>query len=321
MTKPKIEAGQKFNKLTVVSRSANAKNGTSRWLCACECGNTKIIEARHLKAGNIKSCGCLTVTKLVSRNKTHGMSSHPLYSRVAGVVQRCTNPKMKAYKNYGGRGITVCDEWKTDFSVMIMYIVDMYSDWEHRIRQGQQIDRIDNNGNYEPGNIRLVTPKDNCANRRERGASQDSYTPPSLSNTNKNVKNLEGMIFGQLTVIKRNPSNHKNKRVMWDCLCTCGTETTKTSSLLIRGQTKSCGCLARANTAKRSTSHGLRKDPTYYVWNNLKQKAKKGKIALVKEWQSDFTLFYSWLRDNNWSKGQGIGSVSFEYGPDTCFLK
>lgn len=151
--------GQKFNSLTVLSYSGKQWSN-SLWLCRCDCGTGKIINSNNLKNGHTKSCGCLFIKKVTERSTTHGLAKHPLYSVWGGMKKRCFNNNCKAYKNYGGRGITVSEEWKNNFKVF--YAWAMGSGY----REGLQIDRTDNDGNYEPMNCRFSSPMENSNNRR-----------------------------------------------------------------------------------------------------------------------------------------------------------
>lgn len=149
--------GEKYGRLVVVERAANAKNPkdtNARWLCICECGKSSVAYGGDLKHGKVVSCGCWNTEKRI----THGMSRTHVNSVWRSMLDRCRNPKNRAYVNYGGRGIQVCDEW-SDFAVF-------NKDMGNR-PAGYQIDRINNDGNYEPGNCRWVTAKQQQNNKRE----------------------------------------------------------------------------------------------------------------------------------------------------------
>lgn len=153
--------GQKFSRLTVINYHSHTGFGKSIkrfWLCECECGNQKIVSASSLMTGNTRSCGCLGKDYHKGR-VTHGITSHPLYLVWYNIIDRCCNTEAKDYYRYGGRGITVCDEWKNDVSVFYNWAINK------GYKKGLQIDRIENNGNYEPSNCRFVTPQINGLNR------------------------------------------------------------------------------------------------------------------------------------------------------------
>ncbi|QLR23339.1 hypothetical protein HV350_07930 [Citrobacter sp. RHBSTW-01013] len=145
--------GQKFGRLEVLMTGVK---GRYRYyaVCRCDCGTEKCVRADHLAKGSVISCGCAHRDAVTSHSLTH--SEH--YGRWKNMLDRCENPKCKSFPFYGGRGIKVCDRWR-DMRAFVDDLPDGYF-------EGAQIDRIDNNGNYEPGNIRWATPEANCSNRR-----------------------------------------------------------------------------------------------------------------------------------------------------------
>lgn len=106
------------------------------------------------------SCGCYNKEALSINKKTHGLRKHPIYNVWTGMKQRCFNGETEAYKNYGGRGITVCDEWVNSFQTFYDWAIT--NGWE----KGLEIDREDNDGNYEPNNCHFIMPQENVWNRR-----------------------------------------------------------------------------------------------------------------------------------------------------------
>lgn len=152
--------GMTFGMLTVVERAPN-QGKRVRWKCRCECGNEVITRGDHLTSGHAKSCGCQQ-----SKNQfklKHSMSHSRIYRIWLGIKTRCFNPKDKGYKNYGGRGITMHIAWIDDFQAFY----DCVSKLEHFGEEGYTLDRIDNNGNYEPNNLRWATSKEQCRNTRQ----------------------------------------------------------------------------------------------------------------------------------------------------------
>jgi len=143
-------SGQRFGKLFVESYSHSDNHRVSYWACVCDCGNKVAVRGGHLKIGKTKSCGCL--------RPRHGLCSHRLYKTWESMIGRCKYESNPSYDNYGGRGITVCDRWLS----VIKFIEDMGSTY----KEGLWLDRIDNNGHYEPRNCRWTTPSQNLRNRK-----------------------------------------------------------------------------------------------------------------------------------------------------------
>ena len=153
--------GMVFGKLTVLERAANPGSKIAKFRCLCECGKETVVRAGHLKNGHTKSCGCLSIDAVSNRFTTHGKSKTPTYRSWEAMIRRCTNQKCDAYPWYGGRQITVCDEWERFDS----FLKDM---GERPV--GMELDRVDNYKGYAPDNCRWVTHKENCMNRRNNVA-------------------------------------------------------------------------------------------------------------------------------------------------------
>lgn len=152
--------GQRFGYLTVIERVANGKCNEVRWLCKCDCGNHTEVSSVNLKNGHCKSCGCLKRNE--PNYKTHGNSKHWLYSTWCNMKTRCYNPNSKDYNNYHNRGICVCDSWLKSFE---SFMEDV-SKLPHYGEPGYTLDRVNNNGNYEPDNVRWATAKEQANNTR-----------------------------------------------------------------------------------------------------------------------------------------------------------
>ena len=154
--------GERFGRLTVISKNGKTKWGNVTWKCACDCGKTVIIPGGHLKSGHTKSCGCLAYDMHVEQLETHGYTTGGkprTFTIWRGMKARCLNPKSISYKNYGARGISICHEWRSFKAFHEWAIANGYSD-------GLQLDRIDNEGNYCPSNCRWVTRTENARNTR-----------------------------------------------------------------------------------------------------------------------------------------------------------
>jgi len=152
--------GQTFNRLTVIERVENSK--PIRWKCICDCGNTTIVETGPIKSGHTKSCGCLHIEicrELGFRSSTHCMTNTPEYKSWECIKQRCNNPNDHSFNNYGGRGIVLCDKWQNDF-------VAFYKHVGPRPSIFHSIERINNNSNYEPGNVKWASAQEQANNTR-----------------------------------------------------------------------------------------------------------------------------------------------------------
>lgn len=157
-------SGQKINGVVYIKDVApyTRKNGTQdrKALFQCKCGNQFESVISIVKKGNTQSCGCLHSRISSERLTQHGFSQTAIYKVWKNMRSRCYNPKHKSFKDYGGRGIKVCDEWINNPSVFVNWAIS------NGYKKGLQLDRINNDGNYEPNNCRFVTPKVNTRNRR-----------------------------------------------------------------------------------------------------------------------------------------------------------
>lgn len=149
--------GQRFNKLTVIRRAENDKYGMTRWECLCDCGNKKIVSKSNLKSGHVQSCGCLI--KINNGTRTHGATKTRLYQVWCNMRRRCEDSKSSQYKDYGGRGITVCEGWHDFAQFQTWALSNGYTD-------NLTIERKDVDGDYEPNNCTWISKKDQANNRR-----------------------------------------------------------------------------------------------------------------------------------------------------------
>lgn len=155
-SKVKDISGLRFGKLVVLRFAYTDRACQAYWLCLCDCGKEKVVFGHNLRRGNTKSCGC-------GRSKSHfkhGLCYHPLFAVRNSMLARCYNLNSAAYKNYGGRGISVCRAWQND--VVAFYKWAMKSGY----KRGLTIERINNNGNYTPRNCTWITRGQQNKNKR-----------------------------------------------------------------------------------------------------------------------------------------------------------
>ena len=137
-----------------------------RFLCQCDCGKQTEARMSDIKSGRTQSCGCLNIEKITRLKYSHGKHDTILYSRWKGMKARCYNKNAVQYKDWGGRGIKVCDEWLNDFMAFYNWSINNGFD------KSLALDRIDNNKNYEPSNCRFITQAENNRNQRIRKDSR-----------------------------------------------------------------------------------------------------------------------------------------------------
>lgn len=159
-----IAIGEVFGRLTVVDFEGVDRHHHRRWLCRCKCGKEIVTETGHLRSGHTQSCGCLQSEDVAKRNGKHGeagrLSKTKEYRAWLHMVERCTNPKMIDFRLWGGRGIQVCNRWRASFE-------NFLEDVGRAPSSRHSIDRFpDNNGNYELGNVRWATPREQSLNTR-----------------------------------------------------------------------------------------------------------------------------------------------------------
>lgn len=171
-----IYAGQRFSRLT----TREYDKAKQKWLCECDCGNEKYVTAGHLRDGHTRSCGCLRRETTAASFTKHSQSGTRLYSIFYHMHDRCEKKQCKDYKNYGGRGISVCGEWNRVSGFVAFHEWAMKNGYH----DGLSIDRKDANGNYEPDNCRWATDKIQANNQRRNHRilySGKEYTISQLS--------------------------------------------------------------------------------------------------------------------------------------------
>lgn len=182
--------GQKFNRLMAIRDTGEKQNdGKCIWLFKCDCGNEVKIAASRVKRGVIKSCGCLaneiSSKRMIDMHTTHGLWHNKMYNRAKGILERCNNPNNNSYKNYGGRGIKCLLGENIEDVICNLESIDGYF-------EGAQIDRINNDGHYEIGNLRWATASENTHNIRKLKSNNTSGV--------KGVYKCRNKYFAEITI-------------------------------------------------------------------------------------------------------------------------
>lgn len=158
--------GETFGQLTVLKKGkghiSQCGKKTATWICECSCGNTTEKIGNNLRRGHVRSCGCISGQMRVESSGSHGKTNHYLHKTWSGIKTRCFNSRDKSYKHYGGRGITMFEGWIDNFQAFYEYIINNLGERPNK----HTLDRIDVEGNYEPGNIRWATSTIQSINRR-----------------------------------------------------------------------------------------------------------------------------------------------------------
>lgn len=169
--------GKVFERLTVIGRNVNDKNGRARWDCECSCGKKSTVISSELISGGTKSCGCLGTERRVLSVTTHGLSGTSEHNIWFGMKDRCNNPRSKAFKDYGGRGIKISDEWDS----FEKFLMDMGA----RPGKNFSVERIDNDKGYSKSNCKWATQSEQAFNRRKKKTNTTGVTGVHPHNNKK----------------------------------------------------------------------------------------------------------------------------------------
>lgn len=177
--------GQKFNKLTILSHAGKNKTGQSLWLCRCECGNEKIVSAHHMKASTVKSCGCLLKSENRSNCATrHGGTDTPEWTSFHAAKKRCNPLRGDKFPDHAGRGI----EFR--FTSFEQFLAEIGPRPEPKFEYS--LERKDNDGHYEPGNVKWATKKEQARNRR---CDRCKSLKANISNLQARIRHLESLLI------------------------------------------------------------------------------------------------------------------------------
>ena len=185
--------GKRFGRLTVINyNQLRANNGEYMWHCKCDCGNECDVRGSNLRNGNTLSCGCFQTDRVSQTNSKHKQSNNRIYYEWNNMKNRCYNPNYAEYKNYGGRGISVCEEWLKSFANFYDWAINNgYSD-------NLTIDRINVNGNYCPDNCRWVTIEAQCNNKRNNRFITYKGKTQTVSQWSKEIGMSEKLLLWRL---------------------------------------------------------------------------------------------------------------------------
>ena len=207
--------GHKYGKLTVLRIDTDIPGKKKKWLCKCECGNETIVSGSNLRNGHTKSClkcGYESTKKAITK---HGQSHTKLFYVWNSMKSRCENQKNKSYKDYGAKGISVCEEWHDSVN---------FFEWALRngYKEGLEIDRIDVNGNYEPSNCRWINRLENANNKTNNKYISHNGETKTLAEWSRfydvNYKNLSRLLIKGYSMndaikrIKSGDRTHKNSK-------------------------------------------------------------------------------------------------------------
>ena len=289
---PNEYIGKKYGRWTVVEH-LGVIDGRRKYLCRCDCGNERTLLLNNLKMGCTKSCGCLSREMTVERNRTHGGHKTRLYKAWINMKDRCHNSNSTYFKDYGGRGIAVCQEWRNSF--------EAFRDWAgaNGYAEGLSLDRINVDGNYEPNNCRWSTIKEQARNRRSSRYITFSGETLTIAAW------AERTGISAKTILSRLAAG-------WSVEKTLTTPVKKTSG-------------------KRKSRSGVAGDRLHRIWSRMKQRCYNNNcaqynnyggrgITICDEWRTSYSAFKEWALANGYKDDLSLDRIDVNsgYSPSNC---
>ncbi len=213
-TNPTSEIGKVYGGWTVLAFSHRDRRSKKHWVCRCECGIQRPVAESNLKREGSHSCGCRFLASITKHGALKNGGRSGTWTTWNGMIQRCYNPRHKEFHNYGARGISICERWRYDFAAFLADMGEKPPD--------KTIDRIDNNGNYEPGNCRWATDREQTRNKRVNvfythdGASlviADWAVRLGVKKVTIRTRMRRGWTFEQAILTPVGPRGHKVKPI------------------------------------------------------------------------------------------------------------
>lgn len=310
--------GRRFGRLVVLGRSPKPWVGKLMWLCRCDCGNEKEVQNKLLlrKKAPTRSCGCLQPDAACARATTHGMSHKngkayvPEYEAWQGAKKRCTNPRSRDYPDYGGRGIAMCERWFASFEAF-------YKDMGERPGPGWSLDRINRDGDYEPGNCRWATVKDQARNRRTSRFVTACGVTKTIAQWAEETGIPWGRLYGRIVTYGWEPER---------ALELVTTPIAKSPMPKLRRR-------RRSDYGKRKPhlgTHNMSGTPEYKIWKGMNRRCYEparreyprygGRgIKVCEAWRKSFEAFY-WDMGPRPSASHSLDrlDVDGDYTPENC---
>jgi len=209
--------GQRFGMLVACRPTDSRRKGQVVWLMLCDCGREKLVPVQYFKKGRVQSCGCNTLNlhkRPNTKNKTHGMRKTSLYNIWVGMRDRCGNRNSKAWKHYGGRGISVCDSWRVSFEAFSLDMGPSYS-------QGMTIERVNNDVGYSKENCVWIPREDQNKNKRNVKLRDTPWGKMSIAQAARKIGVNHATLWGRVaqgwpTELLFSPKGSRLKKLLSD---------------------------------------------------------------------------------------------------------